>query len=59
MKDTLYMYKQYDELLNKISESEVDKWTKIADRERKDTIIIIYSDLTDFPSPIEDRKRQR
>jgi hypothetical protein len=53
------MYKQYDELLNKISESEVDKWTKIADRERKDTIIIIYSDLTDFPSPIEDRKRQR
>lgn len=45
MKDTLY--KQYDELLKKISETEVEKWTKIADREREDTTIVIDSYLTD------------
>lgn len=33
IKDTLF--KQYDELLKKISESEIEKWTRVADRERE------------------------
>jgi uncharacterized protein YecT (DUF1311 family) len=39
--------KQYDELLTKISETEVDKWTKIADRDCKYAASNFWSCLAD------------
>ena len=38
--------KQYDELRTKISELEVEKWTKLVDAESKYTILTIMVDLT-------------
>ncbi len=39
--------KQYDELHSKISETEVEKWTRMADAEREHLLFPITSDLTD------------
>lgn len=38
--------KQYDELRAKISELEVEKWTKLVDAESKYTVFTIMADLT-------------
>lgn len=51
--------KQYDELRSKISETEVDKWTRLADAEREHLLFPIISDLTYYKeSSTCDEKRR-